>query len=213
MQNLNRFELGFNNEDLAKANFLLMQSLAELLVKEREDFVHLLNESGIQASSSETDAELIQKYVNGLVNRKLLLGTSMLLAMHNAKMGFDGDDLDDDAVKKTYNTMRVYYIGDNYSNAGGADPVSAVAEALAQGAKLGTAITNKKSKPLELIEQKQQAKQALVSGVLQARQAQLEEERKKQEQVQKTLRTGLMVGGAIILLVVGVVLVKKMSKK
>ena len=95
MEDFSRFETEYNNGDLAKANFILMQSLADFLVKEREDFVHLLNESGIQASASESDTELIKKYVDGLVNRKLLLGTAMLLNMHKAKMGFDGDELDE----------------------------------------------------------------------------------------------------------------------
>ena len=142
--NYTLFEKEHQLGNVTNANIYLMYVIAELIIKDRENFVHLLNECGIEASVYESDASLINKYVNNLVNRKLLLGSAILIETHNKKMGFDGDS--DNQVNKIYNTMRVYHFDNGYSNAGGAaDPVSAVAEAIAESAKLGSSITNRKA--------------------------------------------------------------------
>lgn len=199
----------------ANANIYLMYVIGELLIKDRENFVHLLKECGIDANVTDSDASLINKYVNNLVNRKLLLGTAILIETHNKKMGFNGEDTSSD-VNEIYNTMKVYYIDNDYSYAG-ADPVSAVAEAVSQSAKLGTAITGRKaakeSRPYELLAQKSQAKQALVENALKTRQAQIDAETKQKEQSEKTKRY-VLIGGAII--VVGALaffMLKKRGKK
>lgn len=205
MDNFSLFENEFNKGNLATANVYLMQVMAELLVKDRENFVHLLNESGIEASVTDRDSVLINKYVNGLVNKKLLLGTAILIAQHNKKMGFNGDEsLDDDSIKNIYDTMKVYYADSDYSYAG-ADPVSAVATALGEGAKLGTAITSKKGKGVEILAQKQQAKQSLVENVLKTRQAQLEAEAKKKESEDKNKRVLYIAFGVAGVILVGLI--------
>ena len=214
MANYYLFEQELSKGNYTNANLYLMYVLAELLVKDRENFVHLLNESGVPSSVNETDASLIDKYVNNLVNRKLLLGSAILIQTHNKKMGFDGDS--DTEVNKIYNAMKIYHF-DNYSNAGGADPVSAVAEAVAQSAKLGTAITGRKaakeSRPYELLSQKAQTKQALVDNALKTRQAQIEQETKNKEQSEKTKRY-LLIGGAVVLVgVLGFFMLRKKGKK
>jgi hypothetical protein len=196
------------------ANIYLMYVIGELLVKDRENFVHLLKECGVEANITDSDAVIINKYVNNLINRKLLLGTAILIETHNKKMSFDGTDTDSN-VNEIYNTMKVYYIDDNYSNA--VDPVGAIAEAVAQSAKLGTAITGRKaakeSRPYELLAQKSQAKQALVENALKTRQAQIDQETKEKEQSEKTKRY-LIIGGAVVLVgVLAFYFIKKRGKK
>jgi hypothetical protein len=215
MDNFSLFESEYNKGNLATANVYLMQVMAELLVKDRENFVHLLNESGIEASVTDKDSVLIDKYVNGLVNKKLLLGTAILVAQHNKKMGFNGDEsLDDASIKNIYDTMKVYYANDDYSYVAGApvDPVSAVATALGEGAKLGTAITNKKGRGVEILAQRQQAKQSLVENVLKTRQAQLDAEAKQKESADKNKRVlyiALGVAGVVLVGLIGYKMLKK----
>jgi excinuclease UvrABC nuclease subunit len=212
MDNFSLFESEYNKGNLATANVYLMHVMAELLVKDRENFVHLLNESGIEANVTDKDSVLIDKYVSGLVNKKLLLGTAILIAQHNKKMGFNGDEsLDDSSIKNIYDSMKVYYADNNYSYAG-ADPVSAVATALGEGAKLGTAITNKKGKGVEILAQKQQAKQSLVENVLKTRQAQLDAEAKQKESADKNKRVlyiALGVAGVVLVGLIGYKMLKK----
>lgn len=212
MDNFSLFENEFSCGNISNANVYLMYIMAELLIKDRENFVHLLNESGITASSNEKDTELIDKYVNGLVNKKLLLGTAILISQHNKKMGFNGDEsLDDDSIKNIYETMKAYYFDNNYSYIG-ADPVSNIASAIGAGAKLGTAIVNKKNKPLEILEQKQQAKQSLVENALKTRQAEIEAEQKKKESENKNKRylyIGLSLAGILLVGLIGYKILNK----
>lgn len=214
MDNFSLYENEYAKGNLANANVYLMYVMAELLVKDRENFVHLLNESGIEASITDKDSILIDKYVNGLVNKKLLLGTAILIAQHNKKMGFNGDEsLDDSTIKNIYDTMKVYYADDNYSYASAvADPVSAVAMALGEGAKLGTAITNKKGKAVEILAQKQQAKQNLVENVLKTRQSQIEAETKQKEisaKNKKIIYISLGIAGVLLVGFIGYKMLKK----
>lgn len=214
MDNFSLFESEYSKGNLANANVYLMYVMAELLVKDRENFVHLLNESGIEASVNDKDALLIDKYVSGLVNKKLILGTAILIAQHNKKMGFNGDEsLDDSTIKNIYDSMKVYYADDNYSYVSAvADPVSAVATALGEGAKLGTAITNKKGKAVEILAQKQQAKQSLVENALKTRQAQIEAETKQKEisaKNKKILYISLGVAGVLLVGLIGYKMLKK----
>lgn len=215
MTNFENFE---KQKDIKNANIYLMYSLGEVLSKDKVEFVNLLNEAGINADVSEDDATLINKYVDNLVNKKLLLGTALLLNMKNKKDSFDGDeDMYDQKIKKTYNTMRVFYIGnENYSNLA-ADPVSAVAQGVGELSKLGTAAigasSQKKARPYELIQAKEAGKQALVQNVLQTKQAQIAAEQKNLENQEKTKRAVII--GGIALVVVGVVgyFIMKKGKK
>jgi hypothetical protein len=196
------------------ANIYLMYVIGELLVKDRENFVHLLKECGVDANVTDSDAVLINKYVNNLINRKLLLGTAILIETHNKKMSFDGADTGSN-VNEIYNAMKVYYLDENYSNA--VEPVGAIAEAVAASAKLGTAITGRKaakeSRPYELIAQKNQAKQALVENALKTRQAQMDQESKAKEQSEKTKRYMLIGGAVVVVGIIAIFLFKKRGNK
>jgi excinuclease UvrABC nuclease subunit len=84
--------------------------------------------------------------------------------------------------------------------------------ALGEGAKLGTAITNKKGKAVEILAQKQQAKQSLVENVLKTRQAQLDAEAKQKESADKNKRVlyiALGVAGVVLVGLIGYKMLKK----
>ena len=87
------FSSALGDGDVSGANAALMKQLAEILVNNKADFVDMLNESGIDADTDMSDAELIQLFVdNAKNNKKLILAASLLVNVHNKKMGFDGED-------------------------------------------------------------------------------------------------------------------------
>lgn len=210
---LEDFYSNFNDSlesgDLKSANKKLMYELGRIFVQNKNEFVDLLNESGIPATVDMTDIRLIDLYVENISkNKKLMLGTAILVNVHNQKLSADGDDyLDDENIKDTYRSLNSYY-SDEYSNS-----VGAIAGAVGEVAKLGGKISEgqqkKKYGALDLATKKEDTKQALVQSVLAGQQAVMESTRKKQEQQAKTTRTLLVIGGAIALLgVLGLVIYK-----
>lgn len=203
------FNHSLENGDLKSANKKLMYELGRIFVQNKNEFVDLLNESEIPATADMNDVRLIDLYVDNInKNKKLMLGTSILVNVHNQKLSADGDDsLDDENIKDTYRSLNSYY-SDNYSNS-----VGAIAGAVGEVAKLGGKISESQQKKkygaLDLATKKEDTKQALVQSVLAGQQAVMEATRKKQEQQAKTTRTLLVIGGAIALLgVLGFVIYK-----
>ena len=79
-------------KNLRNANDLIMRELGKCLVKNKGEFVDLLNYSGISASSAMTDAQLIALYIGNIVdNEKLLIGTAYLVNKANEMVSFDGE--------------------------------------------------------------------------------------------------------------------------
>ena len=73
------------------AYLLIVVELGKTLGSDKKAFVDLLNNSGIQASMSDSAETLANKYVNNIAtNRKLMLGTSLLAQMKNQMSGADG---------------------------------------------------------------------------------------------------------------------------
>jgi hypothetical protein len=100
---------------------------------------------------------------------------------------------------------------ENYSNA-----VAAIAGALGAGAKLGSAIVEKKGlnqkqqiASTELMGKKAEAKQQLVQSVLAQRQAEQASKLAKQESIAKNKKIALIIGGSLLgLAVVGFIIYK-----
>lgn len=207
----------YNAGDIKSATMSLMRELGNILVRQKDDFVAMLNESGIPATADMTDVSLVNLFVDNVgKNPKLALGASLLVNIHNAQMGFDGEkQVDDDAVKAGYSCIMSCFNGEGYSNA--VDPVSAVAEAVGEGAKLGQVISQgqqkKKYGAMDTAQQKQAAKSAMVSQVLAQRQAELETQQKAKESASKTTKTLIIVGGAIVGLAIISTVIYMMRKR
>ncbi len=89
-------------QDVSQAYGSLMRELGRILVRDKQDFVDLLNESGYEAEITDSDIDLVDTFVENVpYSPSLMLGASMLTASHNRKMGFDGEDnyLDDELDK------------------------------------------------------------------------------------------------------------------
>lgn len=213
---LDDFYSNFNHSlesgDLKSANKKLMYELGRIFVQNKNEFVDLLNESEIPATVDMNDVRLIDLYVDNInKNKKLMLGTSILVNVHNQKLSADGDNyLDDENIKDTYRSLNSYYT-DDYSNS-----VGAIAGAVGEVAKLGGKISEgqqkKKYGASDLATKKEDTKQALIQSVLAGQQATMEATRKRQEQQAKTTKTLLIVGGVILGLAIvlgGIYMIKK----
>jgi len=236
------FVESYNDGDMKSATLSLMRELANILVRNKADFVHLLNESEIPATIDMTDVRLVDLYIDNITkSKKLVLGSALLVAMHNKQMGFDGDEeLSDDAVKGGYSAILDFFTKDDsnardfynfdmdslkglgQSTAGGAASggvVGAIAGAVSDTAKLGTKIAEGKQKgkygAIDMASKKQEAKSAMMQQLLAQRQAQIEAATKQKETKAKTTKTLLIVGGVIVglAIIAGVFYAIKKGKK
>lgn len=101
----------YNNYDYSRANKCLIKALGRVLVDHKLDFVHLLNESGIKASEQMSDNELIELFFSNIEdNKRLSLGSALLLNIKNQDVNFDGEiNPDSESVKAGYRVFRAEY--------------------------------------------------------------------------------------------------------
>jgi len=98
------------NEDIENANKVLMTELGNDLVRNKQDFVDMLTESGVEADNSMSNRQLIEIFIDNTDNKDLLVGASLLTQIHNKKLGFEGDSyVSDDGVKSGVAVMDGYF--------------------------------------------------------------------------------------------------------
>jgi hypothetical protein len=226
-----------STSDTSNANNLLMKEVGKSLVKNKSNFVELLTSSGVAASESMSDIELVDSFVNALpTNKSLMIGTAYMINSDNKFVSADGQEqISDKGVKVCYNIMNDFFnISDSnaieFSNAddlpglstakgaasGGV--VGAVAGAVSDLAKLGGKISEgqqkKKYGALDALGKKQEAKQQMITSILAERRAKLEESTKQKLAKAKTKKILLIVGGSIVgLAVIGFIIYKIKYKK
>ena len=220
---------------MRSAYHVMIAELGKVLASDKKSFVDLLNESGVQASISDSPRVLANKYVDNICeNKKLMLGTSLLVQMKNQTSSADGETrLSNEGVKTGYFVMRDYlsFNGDQYSNMA-ADPVTAIAGAAGELAKMqtalfttaGTAIEGGQKlryakkygaldKASEIANKREETRLALIQAQMKQREAEAESEKKKDEQRQKTNRTILVVTGVVVVLAIAGAIVYKLKTK
>jgi len=208
----------FDVNNTKDANRLLMSELGKILVKDRNDFIFMLTESGVYADSNMSDSELVNIFVDNLSkNKKLRLGASLLVNMHNKQMNFDGsNDLSDDGVKMSMIVLDEYHCFDDEetSNVGGAW-AKALEGVVGLGGKIAEGQQKKKFGVTDSIAKQKESKNALMQQILAKKQADADALKKSNEDKQKTKRTLLYVGGGVLALaiIVGTIYFIKKRKK
>lgn len=192
--------------DVQSANLALIRELGSILVRNRQDFVHLLNESGIKASIKDADVHLVNLFINNIgTNKKLTLGTALLINMYNKQPSFDGtDEVSDEGVKGAYLVLNSSFCEEDkeYSNAGG---ILAALGGIAQGGVgLANKLTPDKNAAMNLAQSKQTAQAAMTQQILAARQTQLDAASKAS--AEKSKRTKILIIGGISVVVIGLVI-------
>jgi F0F1-type ATP synthase membrane subunit c/vacuolar-type H+-ATPase subunit K len=201
--------------DTSNANNLLMREVGKSLVKNKSNFIELLTSSGVPASESMSDMELVDSFVNALPNNKsLMIGTAYMINNDNKFVSADGNEqISDKGVKVCYNVMYDYFSGEEeeYSNVPGV--AEAIAGAVQGVATLGTKIAEgqqkKKYGAMDALSKQKEAKQQMVQSILAERRAKIEESTKQKETKSKTTKIILIVAGSIVALgIIGFVIYK-----
>ena len=98
------------DENIEKANEVLMKKLGEVLITNKKDFIDLLNENGIEADKSMSNSQLIELFINNTDDKDLLVGASLLCELKKNKIGFDGQvHVSDGNVKTGVAVMDTYF--------------------------------------------------------------------------------------------------------
>jgi hypothetical protein len=186
--------------DLSKANRVVMEELASLLVSKREDFIFMLNSANVIASNEMTDAELVDLFLDNIHNnKKLLLGAAFLISHNNKTASFNGEEEhNEDGLKATHKVLYNYFDADIYdnfvsddeehSNVWGTAIAGAVGGLAGLGGKLADNQRAKKFGATDTFAKKAEAKQQMVQTILAQRQSQQIEAQKKIEASSKTKR-------------------------
>lgn len=212
--------------DLEKANRVVMNEIANLFVKKREDFIFLLKNSGISVEDNMTDGELIDLFLSNIHNnKKLILGTAFFISHNNKLQNFDGDsEHNESGIKATTKVLYNYFDAEQYDEYNSekdeetSNAVGAIATAVGGLANLGTGILSaqqkKKYGASDLLAKKQEAKTQMVQAILAQRQAQQAAAQQKQKEQSKQKKIMIIVTGAILLTaIVGTVIYFKTKKK
>ena len=195
------FNSSVENCDFESANKCLMTELANILVRSKADFVDMLNESGVYASISMSESELINLFItNATNNKKLLLGASLLTNVHNKQMGFDGEDeISDSGVKTGYAVMNSYFNDESFDN---------VEEESSNFLPIGLILKGAK----KLIDKRNEGKGKSDGGEAAKQQMLRQAQILKEAEAKKKLKTrnALLIGGGAVLLlgIVAIVIVK-----
>ena len=213
----NEFNVCIGNGNYETANGLIARELGAILASNKKDFVTLLNESGVSANLSDSNLELINRFVDNVpYNQKLRVGASLLVNTYNQEVSFNGEkSISKDNVRNCYRVMTNQYSKEKYSNA--IDPISAVAETVGAGLKLGTSVQQgknaKRQGGLDYAKEKEASKQAMIQSLIEQKKAQVDAQTKQQEQKAKTKKMIYIVGGSLLGLVVIGVTIFKIRKK
>lgn len=187
--------------DIDGANSIIMNEIGTILVHDRNDFITLLNASGIMAEEANTDTELIQKFINNIgSNEKLRIGTAFLVAHKNKTLSFNGEEEVNDAgvkamnrvIKSHFDSRNFPDSADNYySNAGG--PWATVAqEGLKFGSKIAEGQQKKKFGGIDAANKSADAKNEIVRAALKQRLMQQASAQKAAERSAKTKKIVLI---------------------
>lgn len=215
--------------DTKNANNLLMQEVGKSLVKDKSNFIELLTASGVPASESMSDVELVDSFVNAIPNNKsLMIGTAYMINADNKFVSADGmEHISDKGVKVCYNVMYDFFNcedsnetefrnadGEEYSNAGWSEAVRTIADV---GGKITEGVMKtqdvKKRGASTGLQKQQEARQQMIQSIMAERKAKLENANKQKELKSKRTKTILLVTGGIIALGIIGFVVYKFKKK
>ena len=206
-----QFDNSVEKGNISEAHYTLMRELGNILVRDKQDFVDLLNESGVESMIIDSNTELVDNFVENLPhNRNLMIGASLLTQMHNRKMGFDGSDtIDDRMVKNGYGVMQSYFSG-NYQEEEHSNVIAAILGTTAAGAGLTKTLIDKKREKegvgRNVATQKEASKQAIIQGILAQQQSKSDILKQEQQNKTQTRKLLYIIGGSILIIaVIGIV--------
>lgn len=205
------------------AYHLLLQKIGKALVEDKESFVELLKESGIDAFMSDSSSVLAEKYTDNIFsNKELMLGSNLLIQTKNISAN---NPMDDDAVKNGYFMMRDYLAFDEEDYLYlAADPVTAVAQGVGEIAKLGSTAVEGSQKlryakkygaidsATALAQKREETKQALLNSIVQQKKLDADRIAEEEKRQKKTRNIILISSISVAVLIIGAAVVYKMRR-
>jgi len=198
------FNVCIDKGDYNTADALISRELGASLANNKSTFVDLLNESGVNASMSDSNIELVNKFVDNVpINSKLRLGASLLVNSQNQEIGFDGKKtIDKTNVRNCYRVMT-----NKYSNFVSPD---LIASAVQTAGQLGDTVIKgqqrKKFGGLDIAQEREAQRAEIMKAIADKKKAEAEAK-------SKTKKVLMIVGGSLLGLVVLTVAVLKLKKK
>ncbi len=209
-----------------------MKELGRVAVHHRADFVDLLNHSDVPAHGDMADAQLVKLYIDNIRKKDIVIGTALLVNMHNKTVGFDGqDEISNAGVKQAYKIMSSYLVGPASNAVLEAErqlykrsdwmpeqQSGFIWDTIAQGG-MGIANKvidnqhNKKYGAIDSLQAAQKAKSDLAQSMVAQRQAQIDNAAKAKELKAKNLKIGLIVGGTVVGLAIAGFIYYKLKHK
>jgi hypothetical protein len=187
------------------ATNLILNELGKCLVQEKDNFVEVLNNAGIPASSNDGEVILVEKFVqNAPNNKKLLLGASLLVNHKNKVTNFDGEEVVSDAgVKNTYKTL--------YYNVGGVgDILKGVVET---GSKIYEKESAKQTQFSDALKKQRDTRQQLLQSALNEKKAQSDSKKSSGNTKRKKKTTLIIIGSALVGVTIIGLIIYKVRKK
>jgi hypothetical protein len=195
-----------SNNDLGKANEVVMSQIGSIIANKREDFIDVLNNSGIEVSNNVEDIDLVDSFLDNIDSDDMLLNVSILVNHNNQVNNFDGEpELSDIGVKSTYKVLTTYFDGEN--NLYDKESSNFIGEKRSNGwgdfantlAKTGTGIyqdiKNKKTGGQDALNKQKESRNQLVASIIAQKQAKIDAQAKIKADKEKTNRTIFIVAG------------------
>lgn len=230
-----------SNNNVGAATSVIMDELGHMVVHHRADFVDLLVNSDAPADAKMADAALIDLYFENIHKKELLIGTALLVNMHNKVDGFDGvGEVSDLGVKASYRILNTNFIrsrsgaeadahrydwkidgeantGPKYYSAKGGEEQSqfwgaAIAGGMGLAGKIKDSRHKKKYGALDALTAQQAAKSDITKSIIKERTDQIAATKKAKDQKAKNLKIGLIVGGSLVGLAIVGLLIYKLKK-
>jgi hypothetical protein len=187
------------------ANNLILNELGKCLIQEKENFVEVLNNAGIPASSNDGEVVLVEKFVqNAPTNKKLLLGASLLVNHKNKITNFDGEEeVSDAGVKNTYKTL--------FYNVGGVGDL--IKGAVDVGGKIYERESGKQTQFSDALKKQRDTRQQLLQSALTEKKAQSDSKKDSGNTKRKKKTTLIIIGSALVGLTIIGLIIYKVRKK
>ncbi len=207
------------SKDANRANEVVMLELGKAIGSDKEGFITVLTNAEVEVDEDAGDIELVNEFVkNASENDELLLGASLFVNHKNLVLNADGTEgVSDVGVKACHKVMSSYFCG-GYSNAAGV-----IAGAIGQlGEASGKIISGAQNLQMQrkygtqmAFDKQRDARNQLIQGIQASKQAALEGKTKGKEQKSKNIRTALLIGGGVVLLLgtIGLVIYLKKRNK
>tara|TARA_R110001592_G_scaffold47163_3_gene149636 strand:+ start:1223 stop:1882 length:660 start_codon:yes stop_codon:yes gene_type:complete len=204
------------DENIPKANNLLMRNLGKTIISNKSDFIDLLNENGIEADVSMPPGQLIELFINNTSNKDLLIGASLLIELNKRKIGFDGEHHVNDSNVKTGVAVMDSYFNDSVPQENYSYIAPFLIGALAKGAgKLRNRKRRSgKNKRSANDEMRKLAEFKMRQEALYRQKLELERQQKiakEKKEKRKRTNTIIIASSLVVTLIVGIVVAKKYS--